>query len=80
MVAAHSLCIVNSGAPSLRMRARDPARVRDRRRQAGRAGRDEVVEQPAELALDVDVAVRAPDDARAGRRASSRVQTRRRGR
>ena len=32
---------------------------------AGRAGRHELVEQPPELALDIHVAVRSPDDAEA---------------
>ena len=39
----------------------------------------EVVQQPAELALDVDVAIGAPDEPEARRPGVSRAQTRRRG-
>ena len=48
--------------------------------QAGARRRDEVVEQRAELALDVDVAVRAPDEPEPAVRARAAAQIRRRGR
>src|SRR3954466_11957935 len=38
----------------------------------GRGGRDERVEEPAELTLDVDIAVRSPDDAQPAIRRDSR--------